>query len=124
MRTIATLELGAGADQMAEARSWAQDLLGDLDDDSLADAVLVLDELVSNALHHGAAPAEVRLVRTAGRLRIEVTDGSPRPARPRAPDLTGGRGLVLVEACSSQWGQWTHDAGKTVWAELAVTSAA
>ncbi|MCR6490780.1 ATP-binding protein [Amycolatopsis sp. OK19-0408] len=124
MRTIATRELGGGSGRMADIRSWAQDLLGDVDGETRADAVLVLDELVSNALHHGAAPARVRLVREPGCLRIEVTDGSRRPARPRTPDRTGGRGLVLVEACARGWGQWWHGDGKTVWAELPVTAAA
>jgi anti-sigma regulatory factor (Ser/Thr protein kinase) len=119
-----TRELGTGAGQQAQVREWAQGLLTGLDRDSLADAVLVLDELVSNALCHGVGPVRVRLVRDAGHLRVEVTDASPWPARPRQPDLDGGRGLLLVDACSRRWGQWRHDTGKTVWAELpfAVTS--
>ncbi|WIY00611.1 ATP-binding protein [Amycolatopsis mongoliensis] len=120
MRTIPTRELGTGADQPALIREWAQGLLAGLAPDSLADAVLVLDELVSNALCHGAAPVRVRLAREVGHLRFEVTDASSRPARRRLPDVGGGRGLMLVDACSRRWGQWWHDAGKTVWAELAV----
>ncbi len=118
VRTIPTRELGTGTDQPAQVRDWAQDLLTGLDPERLADAVLVLDELVSNALCHGAAPIRVRLVRAAGHLRFEVTDASPRPARPRPPDLDGGRGLMLVDACSRRWGQWRHGTGKTVWAEI------
>jgi anti-sigma regulatory factor (Ser/Thr protein kinase) len=121
VRTIPTRELGTGPDQPALVREWAQDLLAGLEPESLADAVLVLDELVSNALRHGRTPAWVRLVRETGRLRFEVTDASPRPARPRPPDIEGGRGLMMVDACSRRWGQWQHDGGKTVWAELAVT---
>ena len=120
MKTIPTRELGTGADQQAQVRAWAQDLLAGLAPDSLADAVQVLDELVSNALCHGARPVRVRLARDAGHVRVEVTDASRHPARPRRPDLDGGRGLLLVDACSRRWGQWQHDAGKTVWAELAV----
>ncbi len=107
---------------MADVRAWAQDQLGGLDADSRADAVLVLDELVSNALRHGLTPGRVRLTRDAGHLRVEVTDASDVPARPRPPDRTGGRGLVLVAACSRQWGQWRHDTGKTVWAEVPVSA--
>jgi len=120
VRTIPTRELGPGPDQQAQVREWAQGVLTGLEPDGLADAVLVLDELVSNALRHGATPVRVRLVRETGNLRIEVTDAGSRPARPRPPDISGGRGLMLVDACSRQWGQWRHDAGKTVWAELAV----
>jgi two-component sensor histidine kinase len=120
VRTIPTRELGTSPDQPAQVREWAQDLLTALEPDSLADAVLVLDELVSNALCHGAVPVRVRLARDAGHLLVEVTDASPRPARQRPPDIDGGRGLLLVDACSRRWGQWRHDTGKTVWAELAV----
>ncbi|MEU8632005.1 ATP-binding protein [Amycolatopsis sp. NPDC048633] len=120
MRTIPTREFGTGTDQPAKVRKWALDLLSGLAPESLADAVLVLDELVSNVLRHGRTPARVRLVRKAGHLRFEVTDASPRPARPRPPDVDGGRGLMMIGACSRRWGQWQHDGGKTVWAELAV----
>jgi anti-sigma regulatory factor (Ser/Thr protein kinase) len=122
VRTIGIRELGTSEDQLADVRAWAQGQMKGLDADSRADAVLVLDELVSNALRHGVAPGRVRLTRDDGHLRVEVTDASDVPARPRAPDRTGGRGLVLVAACSRRWGQWWHEDGKTVWAEVPVSA--
>ncbi|SMD25950.1 hypothetical protein SAMN05661093_09528 [Kibdelosporangium aridum] len=84
------------------------------------DAVLVVDELVSNALCHAVAPRVCRLsLADQGRcLRIEVDDGSPEQPRMRTPDRHGGRGLVLVDRLASSWGVRHHGHHKTVWAEL------
>jgi len=88
------------------------------------DAVLMADELVTNAHRHGRAPRVCRLtvVDHGRRLRIEVDDASPREPRPRIPDHTGGRGLILVDRLASRWGFDHHGDHKTVWAELALDS--
>ncbi|GAA1965210.1 hypothetical protein GCM10009754_41510 [Amycolatopsis minnesotensis] len=84
------------------------------------DAILVTDELVSNAHRHGETPRACRLgLRQRGRrLRVEVDDGSPNPPRKRTPDGTGGRGLVLIDQLAAAWGVQCHAHHKTVWAEL------
>ncbi|MBN6041250.1 ATP-binding protein [Amycolatopsis sp. 195334CR] len=107
--------------ELGRVRRWARTVLTGLDPPVLADAVGALDELASNAIRHGAAPRRVRLRRSAGRLRIEVSDGSPEPAAYRVPDNDGGRGLRMVDAYVDAWGQTTGDGGKTVWAELALS---
>ncbi|WET77431.1 ATP-binding protein [Amycolatopsis sp. QT-25] len=86
------------------------------------DAVLVADELISNAHRHGDAPRTCRLELThEGRyLRIEVDDASPRQPRPRTPDGSGGRGLMLIDRLASSWGVRNGARHKTVWAELAL----
>lgn len=86
------------------------------------DAILVADELVTNALRHGQAPRSFRLavLHHGRRLRIEVEDASPQQPKIRTPDHTGGRGLILVDQLASQWGVDYHDDYKTVWAELAL----
>ena len=85
-------------------------------------ALLVLSELVTNAVLHGAEPIEVCVSRDGDLLRIEVSDGGPRTdgVRPRSQDdrRPGGRGLHIVNSLAQRWGTTDNDAGKTVWAEI------
>jgi hypothetical protein len=89
------------------------------------DAVLVADELVSNAHQHGRAPRHCRfaLIDQGRCVRIEVDDASSAQPRLRTPDRSGGRGLLLVDRLSSSWGVRNDADHKTVWAELALDQA-
>jgi anti-sigma regulatory factor (Ser/Thr protein kinase) len=51
---------------------------------------------------------------------IHVWDGSDAmPTRRSAmPDEEGGRGLMLVETLSKDWGAYRKDGGKVVWAQI------
>ena len=82
---------------------------------------LLVSELATNALVHGDGQVRVRVLPTAGGVRVEVHDGSPvLPAKRDATLLDeGGRGVALVEALSSSWGSQVDGAGKTVWFEVA-----
>ncbi|MGW3989648.1 SpoIIE family protein phosphatase [Streptomyces sp. NPDC004830] len=92
-----------------------------------ADTVLlVVSELVTNALVHTQGAVRVDLTLAADRLRVTVSDSSPRaPAKPVVVDWesTGGRGLFLVEAVSAAWGSVPVGGGKQVWSELVVDRA-
>jgi two-component sensor histidine kinase len=106
----------------AEVRRLVRGMLAGRGDVAADDAVLVTDELVSNAHRHGAAPRSCRLALVDGgrRLRVEVDDASPVMPRKRTPDRTGGRGLVLVDQLATGWGVDRYDGHKTVWAEFAL----
>ncbi|MFF4824561.1 ATP-binding protein [Streptomyces sp. NPDC001312] len=92
--------------------------------------VLVVAELAANAVLHGRVPGRdfaLALSFEEGRdvVRIEVTDTHPAlPARMTpGPDESGGRGLVLVDALTVDWGLRDRlGPGKTVWAECALSS--
>lgn len=87
----------------------------------------VLTELVNNAVQHVRAPRDcrifVRFEMSAGLLRIEVHDPSRKlPAMRKASrDDESGRGLLLVEQLSQEWGANFREGpvGKVVWAALA-----
>lgn len=84
------------------------------------DAVLVADELVTNALEHGRPPrrARFRVQARPGRLRIEVDDCGPGGPYLRTPDDRGGRGMTVIDRLATGWGVIDYARFKTVWAEL------
>lgn len=91
-------------------------------------AVLATSELVTNAVLHAVGPIELcaRFDRPRGWLRVEVSDSSKEPPRPRAGrarDHVGGLGLRVVAAVSSRWGSVFDEQGKTVWFELVESGA-
>ncbi|MFE7773696.1 ATP-binding protein [Streptomyces sp. NPDC057445] len=86
------------------------------------DVLMVVSELVTNACLHAEGPQELVLHCTAERLRIEVSDPSPVPPRPRPhadPAKPGGHGLVVLGRLARSWGSEPRGTGKTVWAEIA-----
>jgi anti-sigma regulatory factor (Ser/Thr protein kinase) len=89
------------------------------------DAMLVLSELVSNAVKH-AAPLPSGDIRVRWEvldelLHIEITDGGAG-TRPHASvavlSALGGRGLDIVRTVSTQWGVTEGEGSVTVWAEV------
>ncbi|WP_219414768.1 ATP-binding protein [Pseudonocardia nigra] len=91
-----------------------------LAEDAVQDAVLVVNELVSNAVDHARTSLRLQVHYDGRLLRIKVTDHSLDPPRLMPHDMyaTRGRGLQLVDALAQRWGWTTHNRGKTVWATL------
>jgi anti-sigma regulatory factor (Ser/Thr protein kinase) len=90
--------------------------------DRLPDVLILISELVTNAVRHGAVQASsvrVRIDVSPERIRLEVEDdgvGEFRPATvPR--DGAGGLGLRLVESLSDRWGI-ARTGPTVVWCEL------
>ncbi|MEU5694590.1 ATP-binding protein [Actinosynnema sp. NPDC020468] len=116
---VVTRDLDSTSDR--EIRGLVRELTAGYEGVLADDAVLVADELVTNAHRHGAPPRVCRILLDPGRLlRVEVDDTARDQPRGRTPDATGGRGLVLVENLASAWGVRTHADHKTVWAEFAL----
>lgn len=113
----------ASVASLSRLRRSVRDFLADVSADCCADAVVVVDELVTNALQHGSAPVSLRLQRRrAGRrLRIEVRDGSRQMPQIGPPTTLRGRGLHLVGGLCADWGVVPTANGKTVWGEMAVS---
>src|SRR3954451_4627369 len=96
------------------------------DDESLAETlVLLVSELVTNAVVHTGCPAVLRLslpgvAAESATVRLEVADTSDRAPVPRCVDgeATGGRGLALVDGLADRWGWNADGAGKRIWCEL------
>jgi hypothetical protein len=84
-------------------------------------AILLTSELVTNAISQETG-ATVMLAITCSRheLRVDVHDTSrslPVPVR-AAVDAEAGRGLVLVDSLSDEWGWYHTPSGKAVYFRL------
>ncbi|MGR3938213.1 ATP-binding protein [Streptomyces sp. BRA346] len=100
----------------AKLKYW--DLSTDLDD-----AVLLISELVTNALKHGKGPeVGFRLIvgtdRNTDLVVMEVDDGSSgRPeVHDAKPDAESGRGMFLVASIANSWG--VSEDGTKTWCAL------
>jgi len=92
-----------------------------LADETLDDALLVVSELVTNALRHGDGDIELRVAFDGQRLRGEVTDQGIRftqPLREHASGQIGGHGLHLVGCIADSWGR--GEGSTHVWFEILV----
>jgi anti-sigma regulatory factor (Ser/Thr protein kinase) len=95
--------------------------------DRTDDISIVLSELLTNALRHGAEqparPVRVALVQPAQFVLVVVSDPGRQVPVLREPDYLAesGRGLHVINALSDTWGCTTPtDAGKAVWALFTV----
>ena len=89
-------------------------------DDEGDDLLLVVSEMVTNAVRHAEPPVELQIAATADRVVVAVADGSPAPpvARHAGEDAEGGRGMGLVDLLCSEHGVRADPPGKKVWAAV------
>jgi anti-sigma regulatory factor (Ser/Thr protein kinase) len=118
------MRLKAGPEAAGEGRHALDRLEGAIADDQLSELRLLVTELLTNSVRHGAQGSgwitlEVEIY--ANGVRVVVKDHGPgfRPKDPPQPhpDRPGGWGLCLVESLSDRWGV---DSGEetAVWFEI------
>lgn len=118
--SIAEMVLAEAADSVAIGREFAgKALMSWAYRGSHDDVVLVVSELITNALLHGLGSPVLRLSGTRERVRIEVGDDSSVLPAQRPAGETGGWGLRVVARLAAAWGVARHPPGKVVWCELA-----
>jgi anti-sigma regulatory factor (Ser/Thr protein kinase) len=106
----------------ARARALTSEVIAELHLESLHDdLVLVVSELVTNAVRYAQPPLELEIEAGEDTVTVAVGDGSPgRPVPREAPDdAEGGRGLSLIDLLAAETGVRPSPPGKTVWAALA-----
>ncbi|MEU8976024.1 SpoIIE family protein phosphatase [Streptomyces monashensis] len=89
------------------------------------DAVLLVNELVTNAFLHAGTPVEItcRIETDEPGVVIEVADHHPASAVYSAPDTPRrGRGLQLIGMLAESWGVTYQHTRKIVWLRLNATT--
>ena len=122
------LELGALVSAVPCARLHAREVLWEWGFRRLSEsAELLVAELVTNAVKASwamtlASPVRLWLASNSAQVLILVWDASPQPPvrADASSEAENGRGLMLVEAISEQWGWWCREdvGGKFVWATV------
>ena len=105
----------------AMARTFVARFCEEFAAESVEAARLLVCEVVTNAIRHGAGPVRLNCSVTGRLLHVEVTDRGARLPRRRYPALLeqGGRGLYILDALADRWGvEPAAEGGKTVWFDL------
>lgn len=120
------MEIERNVDAPGIARAAATGLCQEagIDQSSCFTVVLLVSEVVTNAVLHSAGPTEssIGLSITVGEdvVRVTVTDAgkgfTPKPRDPASRE-GGGYGLYLLEKSASRWGVSALD-GTCVWFEV------
>ena len=133
------LELGALPSAVPCARLHAKQVLWEWGLDALVEVVeLLVSELVTNGVQASEGmtgcryqgrwtpavpPVRLWLCSDRQSVLVQVWDGNDRRPERKEIDLeaVGGRGLLLVEALSAEWGTYVPErsSGKVVWALIA-----
>ena len=115
---LGTRELPYSASSAGQARRWVADVLREDRYASIRDeSVLLVSELVANAILHARTDVRVDVWLEVPGVRFEVTDYAPVPPRRRLTDRlsTTGRGLGLLDAHAEDWGVEADVEHTTVW---------
>ncbi len=131
---IATHTPGADARSVREARDFTRATLRRWGvTDRAEDIVVVVSELLTNAMRHARPeladrgfrwPVRLDLVQSGPCVLSMVADPSNRPPVPQEAGCLAetGRGLQVIAALSDQWGYTTpSEMGKVVWAMFSTT---
>jgi anti-sigma regulatory factor (Ser/Thr protein kinase) len=117
--------LTEGAEAGAAARRAVLEGDGTVPTSVRDDVLLLLSELVTNAVRHAGAgperPLRVQLQRASQRVLVAVADGGPGFAgNPKPPPGTesGGWGLFIVDQVADRWGVERTPSGSRVWFEI------
>ena len=109
-----------------EARGFVRAVLAGWGVTDGDDAVVVVSELVTNAVVHAGTTATVELDLRAGLLRLDVEDLHPtkvlRPGVPATDEDEAGRGLLMTSSLTAAWGVEYRSTAKRVWAEFALAT--
>lgn len=105
---------------VARARAFVAGMLDTAPDELRDRAVLITSELATNAVLHARTDFTVTATLADHEVRVAVTDhrGGLPVARQPAPDEPHGRGLLIADRLSDDWGIEALADATTVWFAL------
>nr|WP_246062494.1 SpoIIE family protein phosphatase [Haloactinospora alba] len=124
---VARREFPPTAETAGEARAFVNETLREWNAENSADEIILLvSELVTNAVIHAESTLELTLRRLPDAVEVVVADRVPERAVPKAGPLVvdssstseeghGGLGLGLAAAIASTWGVSYSTNDKAVW---------
>ena len=116
------LDLPRSPDSVSAARRRVDSHTIGLSSQQREDAALMVSEVVTNALMHGAGTISLRIDVEPGAVRIEVSDQGEVAVTPSpTPGAHGGWGLRIVEQLADEWG--VENGSTKVWFRLARSGA-
>lgn len=126
---LGRIDLPGEAASVREARQYLRVLLAGTGHPRTDDAVLLVSELVANAVRHSdsrlpSGQVTVAVARRSGTLHVDVVDAGSATSAPGVQTGTDaetctGRGLWLVQELAAAWGWHESEAGRVVWFRLA-----
>ena len=109
-------------DELSTVRQGVSALLSEwnISGEAAQPTLLVITELLANAIEHGSAPIHVTLRLTPPVVLVQVHDGAPHAPQQQShdPGRLRGYGLHLIEELAAHRGWFPEPDGKTVWAEV------
>ena len=115
MDVLARATLPAAVTAPAAARAFVKDAAPRLPV-RLDDLTLVVSELVTNAVVHGAGDVDLHVGIERDVVHVEVSDAGPEDPLPEEP---AEGGLLLVSRLAQSWGIRKDGDRTVVWADLA-----
>ncbi|GAB3657950.1 ATP-binding protein [Actinocorallia lasiicapitis] len=122
--SVDTFEIPGHPSQVREVRRWARDLLSGEAAPVREDVVLLLAEVVTNAIRHsdsgrgGKVGVSVEVHGAAVRCEVSDAGGRGAPRLLERPGVEHGRGLVIVRELAAEWGTRAGEDGNVTWFEV------
>ncbi|MFE1175435.1 ATP-binding protein [Streptomyces sp. NPDC058773] len=121
-----TCRLAHRPESVGQARRIVGSLLHrwQVTEEAATSVLLVVSELVTNAVEHAQPPLALHVLRerTGRRVWVGITDGGPSTRKgawtASCTPEEHGRGLDIVDTLATAHGTRSHEAGATHWARL------
>jgi len=116
------LALDSTPESVRISRELVRSTLHSIDTDLVEVAAILTDEMVTNAIKHGRPPISLAIESDNEGIAISVADSGPGFPIARTVSRTAedGRGLMIIDVLSDEWGVVPLYQGKQVWIRLHV----